>query len=177
MVEITTNFELLSSTQQLTQNINFLSPLGFRFLLNRIPNVEYFCQAVSLPTLSMVDVVQSNPLVNIRRPGDKLTYDPLTVRFRVDENMTNYLEIHDWLVGLGHPDSLQQYKDLSEKVSDASLIILTSNNNANVRISFQDVFPLSLEPLLFDTTQTDVEFLEVSATFAYKKFTVEPLNR
>jgi len=30
-------------TEQLTQNLNFLSPLGFRFLLNRAPGVEYFC--------------------------------------------------------------------------------------------------------------------------------------
>ena len=101
----------------LTTNVNFLSPLGFRFLLNRAPNIEYFCQAASLPTISMTEIPHPNPLANMFQPGDRINYEPFTLTFRVDENMTNYLEIHDWILGLGHPEKLKQYDDLIKKSS------------------------------------------------------------
>jgi len=177
----TQNLELLDSPT-LSQNINFLSPLGFRFQLNRAPNVEYFCQSATLPTISMVEVLQPNPLAQIPRPGDRITYEPLILRFRVDENMLNYLEIFNWIVGLGHPNTLDQYKNLIKNeatqsgiYSDGSILILSSNNNPSIRIAFENMFPLSLSPLAFDVTQSDVEFLEAEVTFRYTLFTVEKL--
>ena len=86
------------SEKALSGNLNFLSPIGFRFQLQRAPNVEYFCQSVTLPTLSINEVPQISPFVNIPRPGDKVTYGEFAIRFRIDEDMTNYLEIHDWIV-------------------------------------------------------------------------------
>jgi hypothetical protein len=163
----------------LTQNINFLSPLGFRFQLNRAPNVEYFCQSATLPTISVQEILQPNPLAQIPRPGDRITYEPFMLKFRVDENMTNYLEIHDWIIGIGHPNDLKQYRDLKQSTggvySDGSILILSSNNNPNIRIAFEDMFPLSLSPLSFDVTQSDVEYLEAEVVFRYRQFTVENL--
>ena len=168
----------MALTQTLTTNINFLSPLGFRFLLSRAPNVQYFCQQATLPTISMTEINQTNPFVNIPRPGDKITYEPLSLRFRVDENMSNYLEIHDWIIGLGHPDDLSQYKNIADDgkiYSDGSMMILTSNQNSNIRIAFQNLFPISLSSLVFDTTQTDIEYLEAEVVFRYRRFTIEKL--
>ena len=172
----------------LSGNLNFLSPIGFRFQLQRAPNVEYFCQSVTMPTLSINEVPQPSAFVNIPRPGDKVTYGELTIRFRIDEDMTNYLELHDWIVALGHPDDLSQFKSLNpmtpgarsegfqdETYSDGSVIVLSSNNNANIRIAFQDMFPLSIAPLTFDTTITEIEYLEADCTLQYKKFTIEKL--
>jgi hypothetical protein len=173
-----TNISVLLDDANLTTNINFLSPLGFRFQLTRAPNVEYFCQSATLPTISMVEILQPNPLAQLTRPGDRITYEPFSIRFRVDEEMKNYLEIHNWIIGLGHPDNLNQYKTLNQGAgiySDGSLVILSSNNNPKVRIGFQNLFPLSLSPLTFDTTQTDIEYLEAEVTFRYLKFTVEVL--
>jgi hypothetical protein len=159
-------------TPTVTQNLNFLSPLGFRFQLNRAPNVEYFCQAATLPTISMNELIQPSPFVALPQPGDKIVYEPFTLSFRIDENMTNYLEIFNWIVALGKPENFQQYSD---KISDGSILLLSSNNNAKVRIAFQDMFPLSLSPLNFDVTQSDVEYLEAQVMFRYKIFTVETL--
>ena len=44
----------------------------------------------------------------------KLTYAPLDIRFRVDEDMSNYLEIYNWMTGLGTPEDIKQYKSLNE---------------------------------------------------------------
>ena len=31
------------------KNKNFLSPVGFKFIMSRTPNVDYFCQSASIP--------------------------------------------------------------------------------------------------------------------------------
>ena len=109
------------------------------------------------------------------RFGDRITYEPFNLRFRVDEDMNNYLEIHDWLVSIGHPEKLSQFNDVPEKLSDGSILILTSNSNPHIRVAFEDMFPLSLTPLQFDITQTDIEYLEAEVVFRYRKFSIERL--
>lgn len=180
------------STQEQPDNLNYLSPLGFRFQLKRLPNVNYFCQSVTLPALTMNPIEQqTTPFAVIPRPGDRLLYDPFTIRFRVDEDLRNYLEIEDWLVGMTHPVDFDQTKDFAEEnpapffaskggqvsaanfVSDASLTVLTSHKNPHINIFFQDAFPISLTELTFDVTQPDLEYLEATVTFRYRKFSIE----
>ena len=131
-----------------SQNINFLSPLGFRFTMTRTPNLNYFCSEASIPAISMNEINQTSPFVNNPFPGDKITYEPFTLRFRVDEKGIK---------------------------TDGSLIVLSSNQNPTFRIAFQDMFPLSLSGLPFNVGSTDVEYLESDATFRYRRFTVEKL--
>lgn len=171
-------------------NPNFLSPLGFKFVIKKLPNVNYFCQSVQIPTISMAVIEQSSPLLTIPRIGDRITYDSLSLRFRVDENMANYLEIHNWLTGLGHPVSLNQTRDLSRAsnipnvregsplsmVSDGTLIVLSSHKNPTVNIFFRDMFPTSITELTFDSTAADVEYLEATASFRYLRYDVEVLT-
>ena len=46
-------------------------------------------------------------------PGDRLTYGDFSLRFLVDENMENYMSVHNWLTGLGFPETAQQFRDLT----------------------------------------------------------------
>ena len=177
-------------------NKNFLSPLGFRFVLSRTPNVEYFCQAATLPNMVMAEALTANPFLNNPSPGTKISFEPFDIRFRVDEDMTNYQEIYDWMIGLGFPDNFSQYKDIQQSTtggirktasasnqtkagniySDGSLIVLTSNNNANIRIAFFDLFPVGLTALEFDVTQTEIAYLEATASCRYRKFTIDNIT-
>lgn len=167
----------------LTTNQNFLSPVGFRLTLRRAPNLEFFLSQVEIPTITLANVVQPNPLVNIHHPGDRLDFSDLSLTFRVDEDMQNYLEIYNWLMGLGFPETPTQYRQLVEKpatdeqgiMSDGSILVLTSNNNANVRFSFVDMFPTSLSSLNFNVSETDLNYLEASVVFRYRNFTIEKL--
>ena len=83
----------MAVTDNQPTNLNPLSPLGFRFQIKRIPNINYFCQSVVLPTITMNPIeMQSTPFGIIPRPGDRLMYDPFTLRFRVDEDLKNYIK-------------------------------------------------------------------------------------
>jgi hypothetical protein len=162
-------------------NRNMLSPTGFRFVLNRTPNINYFTYNVSIPTLSLGDIDVATPLVTLPFPGDKLRYEPLSLRFRVDEDLKNYLEIHNWLVSLGNPESFDGSAYRANVVSpfksgnvysDGSLILMTSNQNPNIQINFSDMFPIALTELNFDASSPDITYLEASATFRYKTYNI-----
>lgn len=171
----------MSTLQNQPTNKNMMSPTGFRFVLNRTPNINYFTYSVPVPTLTLGDYAQEDPFVALPLPGDKLRYEPLNLRFRVDENLQNYLEIHNWLVSLGYPESFDQsaYRNNTsafksgEIYSDGSLIIMSSHHNPNLQINFEDMFPIALTELNFDASAGDIEYLEATVTFRYKIFTID----
>ena len=99
-------------------NRNFLSPIGFKFTLAKEPKVSFFCNSARIPDISLGTTLQPSYLKNIDVPGDKLQYGDFSLRFLVDENLENYMKIHNWLTGLGSPESLQQYKDLITTEND-----------------------------------------------------------
>jgi len=151
----------MSAEENQPSNINFLGQNGFRFAIKRIPGVNYFCQGATIPAVGMNAVESPTPFASVPRPGDRITYDPLVIRFKVDEDLTNYFEIQKWLEGLGHPDSLSQTRELSKNInnsliagtrpvgyyttylSDATLSILTSAKNLNKISSFMTCFRLA----------------------------------
>ena len=42
-------------------------------------------------------LVMNNTIKRYTMIGEKLTYDDLTITFIVDENLENYIEIHNWI--------------------------------------------------------------------------------
>ena len=76
-------------------NRNFLSPVGFKFTLAKEPKVAFFCNSARIPEINLEVVQQPTYLKDIDVPGDKLTYGDLSIRFLVDENMENYMAVHN----------------------------------------------------------------------------------
>jgi hypothetical protein len=158
-------------------NRNFLSPIGFKFSLVKEPKVAFFCNAASIPEITLGTSVQTSYLKDIDVPGDKIAYGDLNIRFLVDEDLQNYMAIHNWITGLGFPESTQEYKDAITNdrglrdedyvFSDGSLRILNSNYNDIAVVKFKDLFPVSLTSLTFDTSLTDVEYLTADVVFRY----------
>lgn len=164
-------------------NKNFLSPLNFKFQLKRAPHVNFFIQKINIPGISLPRVETGNPLLNIAYAGDHLQYGTLEMTFKVDEDLQNYLEIHDWLRGQGKL-SHAEYKVLADAKtytgeglkSDISLTILTSNKRANYEVVFKDAFPLFISGIDFDTTDEDVQHVSASASFRYVYYDIMKVN-
>ena len=164
-------------------NINFLSPLGYRFTLSRAPNLNFFVTDVNLPSISLGFIDLPTPFKILQLPGDKLDYGDLQVTFRVDEDFANYLEIYNWLIALGFPDEFKQYKDIRDAprgsketvTSDATLYIMNSAMVSNIEISFEEIFPVSIGDINFTSTDSDVNYVTNTVTFKFKKFTVNKL--
>jgi hypothetical protein len=165
-------------------NISPLSPNGFMFNIQKLPEINFFCQQVNLPGITLGVPEFGNPFNTAPIPGESLTYDTLTVQFLVDESLTNYKSIYNWIVALGFPENYQQYlnfinnqdflrtSELAKNFSDSSLTILGANNQPVQTIEFHDLFPVALDSLMFQSTNQDVNYLVGNATFryAYYKF-------
>ena len=159
------------------ENRNFLSPIGFQFSLNKIPKATFFSNSARIPDISLGTAIQPVYLKDIDVPGDKLQYGDFTLRFLVDENLTNYMAIHNWLTGLGYPESTSEFKDATtdaeglrdreEVFSDGSLSILNSNFRQVAVVKFKDLFPVFLTSLEFEATDTDVNYFTAEVTFKY----------
>ena len=161
-------------------NTNFLSPIGFKFQLNNFPAVNYFCQSATLPGISISAIDVATPLKTIAMAGDEVSFEELSIKFIVDENMKNWLSIYDWIIGLGFPSEEGQakYRKLkkdSELTTDATLTVLTSNMNPQIHFRFQECFRLSLSSIAFDSGGTDIDYVTADASFRYDVYTVETL--
>ena len=164
------------------QNRNFLAPVGFKFTLAKYPKVSFFSNSARIPELSLGTAVQPSYLKDIDIPGEKLTYGDLTIRFLVDENMKNYMAMHNWLKGIGFPETPQQFKDQTtdndglrdekEVFSDGSLHILNSNFKDVAIVKFNDLFPVGLTSLEFDATETDINYFTAEATMRYTVYNI-----
>ena len=185
-----------SLTRQPTK-LDYASPTQFKFSILKLPKVEYFCTSVNIPGINLGETTQATPLKNIPIPGDTLTYEPLQMTFLVDENLENFQEIHGWLVGIGFPRDNSEFRNLltsgndrfptrnasnvsSEAgkskyaaadtgaiLSDATLTVLSSKNNAQCEIRFRDVYPTGLTGLQYNQQAADVDYLTCTVSFSY----------
>ena len=170
----------MSALQNQPTNTSFLSPIGFKFQLNNFPEVNYFCQSATLPGISIGSISVPTPLKTIELSGDEVSFEELTIKFIVDENMKNWLAIYDWIIGLGFPtkEGQEKYAKLaatSELTTDAVLTVLTSNMNPQINFRFNECFPLNLSSIAFDSGGTDIDYVTADVSFRYDVYTVENL--
>ena len=170
---------------QLT-NKNFLSPIGFLFILDKAQKVSFLCQKAEIPTLILGDVqIPTRGLVPIPVEGN-MRYSDFTIEFIVDENLENYMQIHNWMRALGTPQELKERKlwrdqhqdspTQDPRFSDATLQVLNNNNVANFDVVFKDLFPSDLSTLSFDVTGSDNDYFTATATFKYTLYEIRNVN-
>ena len=172
-------------------NRNFLSPVGFKFALKRSPAVAFFCNEANIPSMDLGVAEQPTYLKNIPTPGDKIQFGDLNLRFLVDEDLKNYMEIQNWIRGLGFPESLKEFVDLENEAemasnfgnnaghdiySDGTLQILSSNLVPKFQVVFSDLFPYSLSTVTFDATDTDIEYFTAEVSFKYTIYRITDLE-
>ena len=184
--------------------LDYASPISFRFKCTKLPEVEFTCQTANIPGISLGGATQPTPLVDVPIPGDKINYDSLDITFLVDENLNNYKEIHDWLIGLGFPQNYTQFQNLAAGgadrfpgstrstaptgkavkqplkeggiYSDATLTVLNSKNIAKTEIRFQNLYPTSLGSLSYDVKLSDIDYLQASVSFNYMNYDIVQIS-
>ena len=163
------------------ENRNFLSPVGFKFSLKRAPGVAFFCNQANIPSMDLGIAEQPTYLRNIPTPGDKIQFGDLTLRFLVDEDLVNYMELQRWIRGLGYPESMEEFRKLEGEAvlpgnfgqagdniySDGTLQILSSNLVPSFQVVFNDMFPYTLSTVTFDATDTDIDYFTADVSFKY----------
>ena len=168
-------------------NTNLLHPNKFLLSFQRAPNLQFFCQSVVVPGLSLGEVPRNSPFVDLYSPGEKAIYDLLNITFLVDEELKSWLEIHDWIRALTFPTEFTEFENLKNmnqayayrsnlpQYSDATLTILSSSNTPYYRFTFKDLFPLSLTSFSMSAADTPDNIITADAAFRFAYYNVEKL--
>lgn len=164
-------------------DINPLQSNGFRFSITKLPELTYFCQQANIPELILPAAEFYNPLSTIPVPGERLQFGDLNIVFMIDSQMTNYIGIHNWMIGLGFPKTHEQYSafirkntnglntsELAAGYSDAILTVLSNTNTPIKTIRYVDIFPVSLQSVQFESTVQNTVYLMGVASFKYNYY-------
>jgi hypothetical protein len=86
------------------------------------------------------------------------------------------------MAGLGFPESTDQFgalfndKNAGQGLrSDASVEIITSSNLPNKEIYLRDIFPTYLGNLVFETRNTNVNYLSCTVRFSVRDFIINDI--
>lgn len=151
------------------KNRNFLSPVGFKLDLDLFPAVDFFCQTAQIPDISapFVEVPTRFRGVPIASSGG-VRFGDLRVRFIIDEDMVNYLSIHDWITKNNLAETMDNQPD--PEYSSGQLTILNSNNRANLFVRYDNLFPIDLSEVSFDVGDEDLQYITADVTFKFTSY-------
>ncbi|AJK27568.1 tail completion and sheath stabilizer [Cyanophage P-TIM40] len=170
------------------ENRNFLSPIGFKMVMPKFPKVVYFSQSAAIPAITITQPMQSTRYGRQLPLEGTFQYEDFEMSFIIDEDMENYLLLHNWLRALGVPEKGAERtefikfikdrfnsdgKDWDLISADASMTVLNSNFNANFNVVFKGLFPVSLQGLDFNATIDGTQYATATATFKYLLYEIQ----
>jgi len=166
-------------------NTDLLQSSKFIFLIPRLTEVQFFCQAANLPGVNSQSTVQVNPFRDAAVPGDKMEYEDLEVEFLVDEELRSWASIYYWIKGYTQAEAFEDYQNLDKlskfsqyeyintpQYADALLTTLSANDKPKVRIHFIDLFPVYLSSIPFDVRVSSEKTMTATATFRFKRYEI-----
>jgi hypothetical protein len=163
---------------ELTTNINYLQPTGFKVIIDRkkFGNLEFFAQTVEHPSVAIAPAELPFRRTNIHMAGDKLTFGQLSANIILDENMSAYTEMYDWVQRLVEEQNSTKfdarYTNDPTTAVDISVVVLSSNNNQVKKIKYIDCIPVDIGSVSFQATTQDVQYLTFPVTFAFSYFEI-----
>jgi hypothetical protein len=171
------------------KDVNTLLGNHFRFVLEDLPDLTFFAQSMALPGISSGVAPRDNPFVKIPEVGDHLAFETFSVNYLIDNAFKTYFSLFYWLKGYGFPTSYQDIVNFEgsrrqrlitphpllrdiQKTHAVLTLLQPDNDTAVAELHFEDVFPVSIGQVAFETTGSEPELLKTTATFAYTDFSV-----
>ena len=172
------------------QSTNTLYGNHYRFSIERLPDLTFFVQSVSSPSVSGSAQTQETPFTFAHHPTSRLNYGDISVTYLVDASFKTYFSLYYWMKGYGFPHDFDEVKRFRAKQltnnrvsvrarpvdlekTTASISILTPDTASIVAvINIEEVFPINLSSLDFTSTDSDSPVLSTTATFSCSTFDV-----
>ena len=159
---------------ELTDNINYLQPTGFKMVLDRkhYSNLTFFATSFIHPSTNLGAVPLGRSRADVRIIGDKLTFGEVQCNVLLDEDMNAFSEVYNWMQDIVNNTRVSSFDRTSTQRSsecDMSVIALNSKNNKTKTITYKDAIPTALGDINFDTVSGDT-FITVPMTFAFTTF-------
>lgn len=153
---------------------NLVQPSKYLVSFPEISDTMYFCQKANIPGVTLGMAVQATPNLDIFHSGTKIEYNTFDITFLVNEDLASWTTIYKWMDDLSSVTNNYERRRASKKV--AIFTVMSNLNNPKFRIRLNNIFPISLGDLEFDTTMSAEEHITSSASFKYDSFDIEPLT-
>lgn len=148
-------------------------------------SVQFALKAADVPDTTVRAISQRYASGNLHVTSfSKDAYDPLTIKFNVDNNFANWGTIYEWLNFIhdekeAYPDPENKIdKPISHRVfsywTTLGLMALDEYNKAIVCFYFTLAFPTKISGISFDYSRSDQ--IEATATFAFSQIHTEYFN-
>lgn len=121
--------------------------------------INRWAVTMSLPSFNCQEVSASYRNMQGWLPGEKLTYDSVSVRFAIDEQLLVHKTLFDWI-----KDNTDSAK---HRYSDIVLHVLDSNKRIVSNLTLVRCFPTSIGTVEFNVQNTEVEYAYMDVVFRF----------
>jgi hypothetical protein len=141
-------------------NRNLFIQGSFKVTLNskKYGNTTFFATSITHPGISRNET--SAPYANLAGfvTGDRVEYEPVSLRIQLDEELNTYEELLDWLT------------NMTDRREDMTLTLMNSKNIPIREFSYKSVFPVSISSFELNTQSADAEAIAIDVSFRYDRF-------
>lgn len=138
--------------------------IGSRFKNNEFDPMIY---SINIPGITLGNIVQTTSMRGLNRPGDSLEFNDLNITFILQENLSDWLTIFNWIMDCRNPTR----ENIEEIYTNGILNILTNKNNPSITFTFERMFPYSISDIplsnaeALPSIQCDVSFKYINMKY------------
>lgn len=157
--------------------LNQTSPTNF---VIDIPDNDYVkglklqVQGVTLPSINIpITDIALNPLIRSKLPGSAMEFDPLVIRFAVDEELRSYLGVYIWMLGTVDFNTFNSQRYSEAQQSMALHMLDNSQSRTVATFRFYGAWPSNLGELELMYTNDSDEAVSCMAMFNFAHMEIE----
>ena len=162
--------------QQNLANLNEAFVTSWQMVCNDFPEIVYFAQNVTVPSISIsfVPVPFRNQLA--KYPDNKIEFGSLTVTFIVDEDFNNYDKLFKEFLKIETAED-GQGSNIRSVLHDITVTRLSSNNVPIARFIFTDCSLADIGSINYTTTGSEPDVAVCDVSFNVTRMEIENLRK
>lgn len=159
------------ATTQNASSMNISKAENAVMTIEGLKSTSFLITSFNIPGISTGVIDVANPFKVHSEPGTKLTFEELSISMLVAEDFSNWLEILDWIKE-GNNGYTFSPSNMTRRTGN---IFLTTNNmNVQSRLTFYNMFPISLSSIDVDLQQVEPMPLISQITLVYERYKFTP---
>jgi len=173
---VTPDITYSNSGNQLTENLNYLQPSGFKIVVDhkRFPNFSFFAQSIAHPNLTTnAAELPFRRFTSAPQIPDTYSYGELSMNIILDEDLKAYTDIHNWLRTNVDNNVTSPSEDPNQSsYADLIVTILSSHNNLNKQFKYRNCFPTEIGSINMEANTVSTEPVTCPVSFRYTYFDI-----
>lgn len=125
---------------------------------------------LSIPSINIGSIRVETPVVVMQTIGTTFEIDPISVRFVLSEDYSNWVTIFNWMNNLRNFQSIDIDPDA---VSDIAIHLLSNKLNYNFAIVLQDCYPIGLSDIPLTPQISEDTPLSFTANFVVNNISLD----